>query len=148
MARLTTAERNALPDSAFAGPDRSYPINDPSHARNALARASQHAGPKLEERIEGKVHKKYPSIGETNRPKPKQMGPRMKEAFEKGDISKEAASKMGYNVDFRPDNAYGIDDSGSKTDNLISGRTPWETQYEPTDQPTPKGGAVLGNSMK
>jgi len=41
MARLTTSERSALPDSAFAGPNRSFPITDPSHAANAKARATQ-----------------------------------------------------------------------------------------------------------
>ena len=32
MARLTAAQRNALPDSAFAGPNRSYPVEDKAHA--------------------------------------------------------------------------------------------------------------------
>lgn len=41
MAKLDAKARNALPDSAFAGPGRSYPVNDASHARNAKARASQ-----------------------------------------------------------------------------------------------------------
>lgn len=41
MAKLTVAKRNALPKSDFAGPDRSYPVPDASHARNAKARASQ-----------------------------------------------------------------------------------------------------------
>lgn len=41
MAKLTTKERNNLPDSAFAGPDRSYPVNDRAHAANAKARATQ-----------------------------------------------------------------------------------------------------------
>lgn len=41
MAKLTAKSRNALPKSAFAGPDRSYPVNNPSHAANAKARASQ-----------------------------------------------------------------------------------------------------------
>ena len=41
MAKLTSKKRNSLPDSAFAGPDRSYPVNDGPHARNAKARASQ-----------------------------------------------------------------------------------------------------------
>lgn len=41
MAKLTTHERNALPASTFAGPGRSYPIPDKSHAANAKARASQ-----------------------------------------------------------------------------------------------------------
>jgi hypothetical protein len=56
MARLTSAERNALPDSAFAGPGRSYPVNDASHARNAKARASEMAGKgKLSESAKTKI---------------------------------------------------------------------------------------------
>ena len=41
MAKLTTNERNKLPSSEFAGPDRSYPVNDHNHAANAKARAQQ-----------------------------------------------------------------------------------------------------------
>lgn len=41
MAKLTTARRNALPDSAFAGADRSFPVFDRAHAANAKARATQ-----------------------------------------------------------------------------------------------------------
>ena len=41
MAKLTAKKRNALPDSAFAGPDRSYPVQDRAHAANAKARATQ-----------------------------------------------------------------------------------------------------------
>lgn len=33
--RLTAAARNALPDSAFAGPNRTYPVFDANHARIA-----------------------------------------------------------------------------------------------------------------
>lgn len=46
MARLTPDARDALPKSAFAGPDRSFPIPDASHARNALSQLpkSQKAG--------------------------------------------------------------------------------------------------------
>lgn len=39
--KLTAEERDALPASAFALPGRRYPIPDASHARNALARASE-----------------------------------------------------------------------------------------------------------
>lgn len=39
--KLTTQKRNALPNAAFAGPGRSYPVQNRSHAVNALARASQ-----------------------------------------------------------------------------------------------------------
>lgn len=41
MAKLTTKTRNALPKSDFAGPGRSYPVNDRAHAANAKARATQ-----------------------------------------------------------------------------------------------------------
>lgn len=41
MAKLTAKKRNKLPASKFAGPDRSYPVEDKSHAANAKSRASQ-----------------------------------------------------------------------------------------------------------
>jgi hypothetical protein len=61
--KLTAAARNKIPDKNFAGPDRSYPIEDASHARNALARVSQHGSPELQARVRAKVHAKYPNIG-------------------------------------------------------------------------------------
>jgi hypothetical protein len=57
MAKLTTKHRNALPDSAFAGPGRSYPVFDKSHAANAKARAAQHASPELKAKIDAKADK-------------------------------------------------------------------------------------------
>jgi len=41
MSKLTTAKRNKIPKSEFAGPDRSYPVNDRAHAANAKSRATQ-----------------------------------------------------------------------------------------------------------
>lgn len=42
MAKLTSKQRNALPDSKFALPkERKYPVNDARHAANAKARAQQ-----------------------------------------------------------------------------------------------------------
>lgn len=41
MARLSAAKRRTLPKRDFAGPGRSYPVNDAAHARNAKARASE-----------------------------------------------------------------------------------------------------------
>lgn len=61
MAKLTAKARNSLPGSDFAGPGRSFPVNDPSHARNALARASQFH-PELKAKIKAKVAKKFPGI--------------------------------------------------------------------------------------
>jgi hypothetical protein len=68
---LTSEARNSMPSSDFALPGHgegksgkgsgSYPINDISHARNALARAS---GKPVEARVRAAVHRKYPSIEE------------------------------------------------------------------------------------
>ena len=63
MAKLTAGKRNALPAKTFAGPDRSYPVNDMSHARNALSRVSQFGTAELKARVRAKVHKKFPTIG-------------------------------------------------------------------------------------
>ena len=62
MAKLTAAKRKAIPSKDFAGPDRSYPINDASHARNALARVSLHGTPALQARVKSAVKRKYPGI--------------------------------------------------------------------------------------
>jgi hypothetical protein len=60
--KLTAKKRNALPGKDFAGPDRSYPVEDASHARNALARVSQHGTPALKAKVRAKVHKKFPAM--------------------------------------------------------------------------------------
>lgn len=60
MAKLTAKTRNAIPSKDFAGLDRSYPIEDKSHARNALSRAS---GKPVEGRVRAAVHRKFPDIG-------------------------------------------------------------------------------------
>jgi hypothetical protein len=62
MARLKAAQRNKLPAKDFAGPARSYPIEDMSHARNALARVSQHGTADLKAKVRAKVHAKFPGI--------------------------------------------------------------------------------------
>jgi hypothetical protein len=41
MAKLSAAARKKMSASKFAGPNRSYPVPDRSHAANAKARASQ-----------------------------------------------------------------------------------------------------------
>ena len=60
MAKLTAKARRAIPTKNFAGPDRSYPIQDRSHAVNALARSS---GKPIAARVRAKVKAKYPGIG-------------------------------------------------------------------------------------
>ncbi len=63
MAKLTKKTRAAIPTKSFAGPARSYPIENASHARNALARVSEYGDPALQARVRAAVHRKYPSLG-------------------------------------------------------------------------------------
>jgi hypothetical protein len=63
MAKLTSEKRNALSSSTFVFPaQRKYPINDASHARNALSRAA-HQGGETESKVRAAVHRKFPGIG-------------------------------------------------------------------------------------
>jgi hypothetical protein len=62
LAKLSSSARKALPKAEFAGPDRSYPVPDKSHARNAKARASEmerkgKLGRGEEKRIDAKADK-------------------------------------------------------------------------------------------
>jgi len=63
MAKLTAAARNKIKGSNFALPGRRYPIADASHARNALARVSQHGSSEEKAKVRAAVHRKYPGIG-------------------------------------------------------------------------------------
>jgi hypothetical protein len=62
MTKLTTKARKAIPTKNFAGPKRSYPIENASHARNALARVANKS-PELKAKVRAKVHAKYPGMG-------------------------------------------------------------------------------------
>ena len=62
MAKLKAAARNALPAKSFAGPDRSYPIPDASHGKNALARVSQFGTADLKAKVRAAVHRKFPAL--------------------------------------------------------------------------------------
>ncbi len=70
MARLTAAARKKIPGKDFAGPDRSYPIEDASHARDALARSSGKS-PALKKKVRGAVKRKFPGIAQKSGAKPK-----------------------------------------------------------------------------
>ena len=68
MAKLTMAQRKKLPKTAFAVPGKapgsgSYPVNDPAHARNALARVSQFGNSAEQAKVRAKVKAKFPKIG-------------------------------------------------------------------------------------
>ena len=67
MAKLSSAARKALPAKDFALGKGHYPIEDASHARNALARVSQYGSPAEKAKVRAKVHAKYPGIGQKNK---------------------------------------------------------------------------------
>lgn len=62
MAKLDAAQRKALPKKDFAGPGRSYPVENKSHAVDAKARATQavnagRMGKSEEKRIDAKANR-------------------------------------------------------------------------------------------
>ena len=69
---MTTRARDKMPSKDFALPGKgagpkgkgagSYPIPNASHARNALARVSQHGTPAQQATVKAKVEKKFPGI--------------------------------------------------------------------------------------
>ena len=59
---LTANARKHIAPKNFALPGGRYPINDATHARNALARVSQHGTPEEKAKVRAKVHSKYPGI--------------------------------------------------------------------------------------
>jgi hypothetical protein len=66
VAKLTAKARKKIKPKNFALPKkRAYPIQDKSHARNALARVSQHGTPAQKKKVRAAVKKKYPSIKQT-----------------------------------------------------------------------------------
>jgi hypothetical protein len=65
VAKLTTEERNALPDSDFAIPERrEYPIHNRAHAIDALSRVSANGTQEEKRRVAMAVHRRYPDIRE------------------------------------------------------------------------------------
>jgi len=68
MTKLTAGQRNAMPDSEFAGPGKSFPVNDKAHARLAISGAtrSERAGnisPSTEASIKAKARARLPNAG-------------------------------------------------------------------------------------
>lgn len=57
--KLTAGARKQIPGQDFAGPGRSFPIEDENHARAALSMAHYAADPGA---IRAKVLAKYPQI--------------------------------------------------------------------------------------
>jgi hypothetical protein len=64
MAKLTAAARKKIAPGNFALPGKkAYPIEDRSHAANALSRVSANGSPAEKATVRAKVHAKYPTMG-------------------------------------------------------------------------------------
>jgi len=63
VAKLTSKARKALPAKSFALPGGRYPINDASHARNALSRVAQNGSSSEKAQVRAAVKRKFPGIG-------------------------------------------------------------------------------------
>lgn len=61
MVKLSSKARKDLPAKDFAVAGRKFPIEDKSHARNALSRAGAKGG-KVEAEVKQKVKEKFPGI--------------------------------------------------------------------------------------
>lgn len=60
---LTEAARDKIPTKEFAIPEKEkYPIHDEPHARNALARVSQHGSAEEKARVRTAVARKHPGV--------------------------------------------------------------------------------------
>lgn len=65
--RNTVGGRRRMSTRQFAIPEsRRYRIDDAAHARNALARVSQHGSPSEQRRVRAAVRRRYPSIGRSS----------------------------------------------------------------------------------
>ena len=56
MARLTAKQRKKLPSKSFAGPGRSFPMNDKAHARKAV-QLEKFASPATKKKINARAAK-------------------------------------------------------------------------------------------
>ena len=66
MSKLTAEERKKIPAKDFALGKGHYPIEDESHARNALARVSQFGSSSEKAEVRKTVHSKYPDMGKSD----------------------------------------------------------------------------------
>ena len=67
MAKLTSKQRKALPQKSFALPGGRYPIENASHARNALSRVSQFGTSAEKAKVRAAVHRRFPGIGKSRK---------------------------------------------------------------------------------
>lgn len=57
MSKLSSSQRKDLPKGSFAGPNKSYPIENKAHARMALAMVAKYGTPAEKAEVHAKVAK-------------------------------------------------------------------------------------------
>ena len=62
MARLTSKQRKSLPSGSFAGPDRSFPMEDKAHAEKAV-QLEKFAAPATKAKINSRARAMGVSVG-------------------------------------------------------------------------------------
>lgn len=67
MAKMSKTKRNSLPDSDFAGPGRSFPVNDRAHAKAAIMDSGS-APPAERAKIVSKAKKELAKTNKTKKP--------------------------------------------------------------------------------
>ena len=101
MAKLTTKQRKNLPQSDFAIAAKapasgSYPINDASHARNALSRVAANGSPSAQAKVKAAVHRKFPDIGKSeHEPAREAAAERRNPALERRESPAKQKAEMG-----------------------------------------------------
>lgn len=65
MAKLSTTERDKLPNDAFALPGRHYPVHDENHAHAALSMVAKYGSPEEQRKVRAAVALRYPGIDVT-----------------------------------------------------------------------------------
>lgn len=69
-------KRSRLKAKVFALPKkRKYPITDGKHARNAIARVTQHGSPAEKKAVYAAVRRKFPAIAKRSTVVPTKTGP-------------------------------------------------------------------------
>jgi hypothetical protein len=87
VAKLTAKTRSKIPTSKFAGPGRSYPVQDKAHAKAAIGLAAMHHSPN-KARIDAKAKAVLGGKGAPNDRPSKAMGSRFDRMAGKSGSSK------------------------------------------------------------
>jgi hypothetical protein len=162
--KMSLQRREALPAKSFAVPETKakkigvageikgeakgkYPIPDPRHAKNALARVSQHGTPAERQAVRSKVYAKFPGLKEGFEERHGGESPTSKEHIKKveqGGIGKTSAAKLQFLDKVARDLAHTHHEvmAGMEKQALVPGIMGYLSQGDP--EATPRSGFWRG----